>query len=69
MPTELSEAFLFSQLDAGQLERVRKMSSEIRLQDNEALFEVGDEARRFFLVQEGQIKLSRLSMNGNEKVI
>ncbi|WP_275096011.1 Crp/Fnr family transcriptional regulator [Sedimenticola hydrogenitrophicus] len=69
MPTELSEAFLFSQLDEGQLERVRKMSSEIRLQDNEALFEVGDEARRFFLVQEGQIKLSRLSMNGNEKVI
>lgn len=69
MPAELSEAFLFSQLDEGQLERVRKMSTVIRLLDNEALFEAGDEAKRFFLVQEGQIKLSRLSMNGNEKVI
>lgn len=69
MPSELREAFLFSQLDEGQLERVRKMSAEIQLQDNEALFEAGDEAKRFFLVQEGQIKLSRLSLNGNEKVI
>ena len=29
----------------------------------------GDDAKRFFLVLEGQIKLSRLAMNGNEKVI
>lgn len=69
MPSELREAYLFSQLDEGQLERVRKMSSEIELKDNETLFEAGDEAKRFFLVQEGQMKLSRLSMNGNEKVI
>ncbi len=69
MRTELKDAYLFSQLDESQLERVRKMSSEIELQDNQALFEVGDEAKRFFLVHEGQIKLSRLSMNGNEKVI
>ncbi|AKH20453.1 Crp/Fnr family transcriptional regulator [Sedimenticola thiotaurini] len=69
MLTELKDAYLFSQLDESQLERVRKMSSEIELQDNQALFEVGDPAKRFFLVREGQIKLSRLSMNGNEKVI
>ncbi|MCW8945584.1 MAG: Crp/Fnr family transcriptional regulator [Sedimenticola sp.] len=69
MPAELKEAYLFSQLNDEQLERVRLMSTDIQLQDNEALFEAGDEAKRFFLVQEGQIKLSRLSMNGNEKVI
>ncbi len=45
------------------------MGQNTSLQEGEALFEVGDEARRFFLVTEGQIKLSRLSLNGNEKVI
>jgi CRP-like cAMP-binding protein len=69
MLAELKKAYLFSQLDDEQLSRVESMGQEIELQDNEALFEVGDEARRFFLVREGQVKLSRLSMNGNEKVI
>lgn len=69
MLTGLQDAYLFAQLDEGQLARVHKMSSEIQLEDNQTLFEAGDEARRFFLVQEGQIKLSRLSLNGNEKVI
>jgi CRP-like cAMP-binding protein len=69
MTTELRDAYLFSKLDEAQLVRVKAMSQEIRLEDGEALFEVGDAARRFFLVKEGQMKLSRLSLNGNEKVI
>lgn len=69
MPVELKNAYLFSQLSDDQLQRVVGMGQNIALQDGEALFEVGDEAKRFFLVTEGQIKLSRLSMNGNEKVI
>ncbi|MEJ1354786.1 MAG: Crp/Fnr family transcriptional regulator [Candidatus Sedimenticola sp. (ex Thyasira tokunagai)] len=69
MPVELKDAYLFSQLSEEQFERVNRMGQNISLQEGEALFEVGDEARRFFLVTEGQIKLSRLSMNGNEKVI
>jgi CRP-like cAMP-binding protein len=39
------------------------------LADGEALFEQGDPARRFYLVLKGQIKLYRLSPEGNEKVI
>ncbi len=69
MPHQLQNAYLFSQLDPEQLARVEKMSQEIQLDDGEPLFEVGDEARRFFLVLSGQMKLARLSLNGNEKVI
>jgi CRP-like cAMP-binding protein len=69
MPVELKDTFLFSQLDDDQLARVREMSQEIQLKDGQALFEAGDEAKRFFLVREGQMKLSRLSLQGNEKVI
>jgi len=44
-------------------------SHRVNLQDGESLFETGDEARRFFLVLRGQIKLFRLSAEGNEKII
>jgi len=69
MPIALKDAFLFSQLNEEQLERVSGMCHDVELQDCEPLFEVGDEAKRFFFVAEGQMKLSRLSLNGNEKVI
>jgi CRP-like cAMP-binding protein len=41
----------------------------LTLHDRQMLFQVGDPAERFFLVTQGQIKLYRLSLNGNEKVI
>ena len=69
MKAELKGAYLFSELNDVQLDRLSAMSQRIRLRDGEALFELGDPAKRFFLVVAGQIKLSRLAMNGNEKVI
>ena len=69
MLEDLRKAYLFAQLDDVQLARVQAMSKAVSLSDGEALFEVGDEAKRFFLVRSGQIKLSRVSMQGNEKVI
>jgi CRP-like cAMP-binding protein len=69
MAIALKDAYLFSQLSEEQLERVGEMCHEVELQDSEPLFEVGDEAKRFFFVASGQMKLSRLSLNGNEKVI
>lgn len=69
MPFDLKDTYLFSQLSSSQLDRVRSFSQKIHLQEGAALFEPGDEARRFFMVIDGQIKLSRLSLNGNEKVI
>lgn len=69
MAFDLSDTYLFSRLSEEQLQRVRAMSHKIDLDDGEALFEAGDPAKRFFMVTEGQMKLSRLSLNGNEKVI
>ena len=69
MISELREAYIFAQLDEHQLQRVLGMCRRVSLQDGETLFEVGDEAKRFFLVKSGHIKLSRISVSGNEKVI
>jgi CRP-like cAMP-binding protein len=69
MAFDLKDTYLFSQLSDSQLDRVRSFSQQVSLEDGSALFEAGDEARRFFMVIEGKIKLSRLSLNGNEKVI
>lgn len=66
---QFRNTYLFSRLDDGQLHRVERMSRKLSLTDGEILFQVGDAATRFYLVIQGQIKLSRLSLNGNEKVI
>ena len=69
MTINLQDAYLFAKLDEGQMRRVRSMSHNITLKDGDALFEVGDKARYFYLVLDGKMKLSRLSLNGGEKVI
>ncbi|MEN8180515.1 MAG: Crp/Fnr family transcriptional regulator [Pseudomonadota bacterium] len=65
----LKNSYLFSKLDDEQMHRVEAMSRKLSLTDGEPLFKVSDQANRFYLVTRGQIKLNRLSMNGNEKVI
>ncbi|MDJ0805301.1 MAG: Crp/Fnr family transcriptional regulator [Gammaproteobacteria bacterium] len=65
----LKNSYLFSKLDDDQIRRVEAMSRKLSLTDGESLFQVGDQAKRFYLVTKGQIKLNRLSLNGNEKVI
>ncbi|MET0101155.1 MAG: Crp/Fnr family transcriptional regulator [Sedimenticola sp.] len=66
---DLRQVYIFSQLDDDQLERVNAMGRELSLEDGEAVFEEGDRATRFFLVKSGQMKLTRTSINGDEKVI
>jgi CRP-like cAMP-binding protein len=60
---------LFQKLDEAQLQRVARSAVRIQLSESEALFEQGDAANRFFLLLRGQIKLFRLSPEGNEKII
>ena len=69
MPVELRDTYLFTTLTDGQLQQVKELSRKINLDESEVLFECGNPANRFFLVLSGQIKLSRLSVEGNEKVI
>ena len=44
-------------------------SKVVALDNGETLFLQGDDARYFFLVLEGRIKLNRVSVDGNEKII
>lgn len=69
MIEELKKNFLFTRLSAEQLQRVASHAERIHLGEGAPLFEHGDEAKRFYLVLSGQIKLFRLSPEGNEKVI
>ncbi|MBF0219591.1 MAG: Crp/Fnr family transcriptional regulator [Gammaproteobacteria bacterium] len=69
MPIEFKEVYLFSQLNEQQLASLRQGSRQIALTDGQALFQLGDRAKSFYVVKSGKIKLSRLGVNGNEKVI
>ncbi|BAN69456.1 Crp/Fnr family transcriptional regulator [endosymbiont of unidentified scaly snail isolate Monju] len=69
MKALLKRGPLFAALSDDQLDRITQHARQIRLESGEALFEQGEPAERFYLVTSGQIKLFRLSPNGNEKVV
>ncbi len=69
MREQLKDNLLFESLSLEQLERVASHAQRIHLKEGAHLFEQGDEANNFYLVLAGQIKLFRLSPDGNEKVI
>ncbi|NOY15547.1 MAG: Crp/Fnr family transcriptional regulator [Gammaproteobacteria bacterium] len=69
MIKQLKENLLFERLTLEQLERVARLAEHMHLKEGAHLFEQDDEAKRFYLILTGQIKLFRLSPDGNEKVI
>ena len=60
---------LFGALDDEHLAQVMRHTRGFKLQEGETLFEFGQSAERFYLVVSGQIKLFRVSEEGNEKII
>ncbi|MGA8262711.1 MAG: Crp/Fnr family transcriptional regulator [Arenicellales bacterium] len=66
---QLREIYLFGAFDADQLSEMSRVTQRISLQGGERLFNEGDEIRRFFYIESGQIKLYRLSFEGYEKVM
>lgn len=66
---ELRSVYLLSGLNPIQFDNVIQTSRIIELKEGEKLFDQGDDAKRFFLVRNGQIKLFRISPDGLEKVI
>ena len=66
---DLKHAPLLARLSPEQLDLVTTNAVRVKLAEGESLFEQGDVADRFFLVLSGQIKLFRLSPDGNEKII
>lgn len=66
---ELRSAYLLASLSSAQLERVAKKARHVHLDEGKVLFSQGDPADRFFFLLKGQVKLYRLSAEGNEKII
>jgi CRP-like cAMP-binding protein len=60
---------LFSALDDAQLAEATADMRRVPLAAGSALFSQGDEAQRFYVVDSGVVKLTRLSGDGEEKVI
>lgn len=68
-PDALQDIYLFSAFDREQMATMANAAERLSLAQGERLFNQGDEIRRFFHVQSGQMKLYRLSPEGDEKVI
>lgn len=60
---------LLAGLEADQLERIAQASETVQLEAGETLFELNEDATRFYMVGHGQLKLFRISAAGQEKVI
>ena len=65
----LRSVYLFDALTDPQFERVLQGMTAVRLAAKQILFEFRQPAQRFYLVKTGQIKLYRLSPDGDEKVV
>ncbi len=66
---ELRKHILFSALSDEQLRLIARHSRILHLVEGEILFQQDQPAERFFRLCSGQIKLSRLSLEGTEHVI
>ena len=60
---------IFAGLDDAQLKRMIVSAQIIRLEENQHLFTAREEAKHFFLVNSGRVKLYLTSADGMEKVI
>ena len=65
----MSRCALFSDLAAEDFDAVLKHLTRAELGDGELLFDQQQAARQIFLLERGHIKLSRLSPEGQEKII
>jgi CRP/FNR family transcriptional regulator, dissimilatory nitrate respiration regulator len=69
MIERLRRAPLLSGLGREQLERVAATAIASHLDEGEWLFSQGDPSRRFYLLEQGHVRLFRLSPDGAEKII
>lgn len=65
----LKRSPLFASLSKIQLDRVCSHSRNVELAESQPLFNQGEEADYFYLVQRGRIQLFRTSADGQDKII
>jgi CRP-like cAMP-binding protein len=68
-PEELRRVMLFSALDDGQLDSLLQTARLIRLSEGQHLFESQQEARHFFMLRSGTVRLYLSAPDGSEKVL
>ncbi len=66
---KLKQHYLFNNMDEAVLKTLAQGVRKVALTVGEILFHHGSPAERFYLIESGQIKLSRISPAGQEKVI
>lgn len=66
---QIRNGVLFSALSDEQLTTVLQHTRIVELGEGEVLFDQGQPAKEFFLLDQGQVKLARCSPDGNEKII
>ena len=66
---ELRRLPLLSELDEGQLVRMRDTRRTLKLSAGETLFHMGDESAHFYYLDSGAVKLFRVSPTGQEKIV
>jgi len=69
MINSLRSHLLFANLNENQFTRIVASSADVQLTEGEHLFYQQQPARYFYLLEQGSIKLYRLSASGEEKVI
>jgi CRP-like cAMP-binding protein len=67
--TSLRQHLLFASFNEQQFSQIETATSALSLNDGNHLFHQQDPAKYFYYLQAGEIKLYRLSANGEEKVI
>jgi len=66
---DIRQHYLFSALSLKDLQQVATLAMFREIKAEENLFFQGEKAECFYFIMEGQIKLTRLTPEGNEKVI
>lgn len=69
MIAALAATPLLAGLERAHLQRIADRAVRLRLDEGQLLFRQGEPAARFYLVEQGQMRLFRLSPDGAEKVI
>ncbi len=60
---------LFAGIEQNYLSAILNQTKRVKLAENEVLFIQGQQAKEIYLLESGQIKIARVSVEGHEKII
>ena len=65
----LKKIFIFSSLDEEHYIELKKISKILTFKKNEIIFSEGDEAKGFYIVKSGRVKIYKISTDGKEYIL